>query len=126
MSRRRAERFGRLAEWIAAVFLVLKGYRIHARRARTAAGEIDLVAARGDYLAFVEVKARPVLAQAQDALGSRQRARILRAAASWRAAHPRLARLTPRYDLVLVAPWRWPVHHRAAWLPEGARATDLL
>lgn len=126
MSRRRAERFGRLAELMAVVCLVFKGYRIHARRARTAAGEIDLVAARGEYLAFVEVKARPTLAKAQLALGSRQRDRILRAAASWRAAHTRLAHLTPRYDLVLVVPWRWPVHHRAAWLPEGRYAADLL
>ncbi len=126
MSRRRAERFGRLAELVAAVFLVLKGYRVHARRARTAAGEVDLVASRGEYLAFVEVKARPALDAAQAALGNRQRDRILRAAASWRAAHPRLAHLTPRYDLVLIAPWRWPVHHRAAWLPEGRHAADLL
>lgn len=126
MRRRRAERFGRLAEWVATIFLVFKGYRIHARRARTAAGEIDLVASRGEYLAFVEVKARPALDAAQAALGSRQRNRILRAAASWRAAHPRLADLTPRYDLVLVAPGCWPVHHRAAWLPEGRHAADLL
>lgn len=125
MSRRRAERFGRRAELMAVAFLALKGYRILARRARTAAGEIDLVAARGEYLAIVEVKARPTLDEAHAALGVRQRDRILRAAASWRAAHPRLAHLTPRYDLVLVAPWRWPVHHRAAWLPEGRHAADL-
>ncbi|MEQ1613083.1 MAG: YraN family protein, partial [Hyphomicrobiaceae bacterium] len=38
---------GALAEWAAAAFLVLKGYRIVERRYRSRAGEIDLIATRG-------------------------------------------------------------------------------
>ena len=56
--RQGAERLGRRAESIAAWYLRLKGYRILARRYRTPLGEIDLVAKRGQTLAFVEVKAR--------------------------------------------------------------------
>ena len=52
------ERRGRIAEWIAAAFLCLKGYRILARRYRSKLGEIDLIAVRGRRLAFVEVKRR--------------------------------------------------------------------
>ena len=38
--------------------LMLKGYRIVARRHRTKLGEIDLIARRGDLVLIVEVKAR--------------------------------------------------------------------
>lgn len=128
MTRRRqqAEAFGRWAEYLAVLMLVLKGYRIHAHRARTAAGEIDLVAQRGEVLAFVEVKARSTIDQARNALSLHQSRRLTRAAAIWRSGRPSLHPLAMRYDLVLVAPWRWPVHERAAWLPEEAIARDLL
>ena len=42
----------------ASAFLLAKGYRIAARRWRSAVGEIDIVARRGNLLPFVEVKAR--------------------------------------------------------------------
>ena len=66
--RQRAEAFGRLAERFAMLMLILQGYRILDHRARTAAGEIDLVARRGEVLAFIEVKARPSVDQARQAL----------------------------------------------------------
>ncbi len=106
-------------------WLVAKGYRLLDHRARTAAGEIDLVARHGDYLVFVEVKARPSIEQALDSVGPRQRARITRAASIWRASRPALKALHLRYDLFLVAPGRWPQHRRAAWIP-GDGARDLL
>ena len=124
--RQAAEARGRWAEWLAMAWLMVKGYRLLEHRARTAAGEIDLVARRGEYLVFVEVKARPTLTAALESLGARQRGRIERAASLWRARHAAFAALHMRYDLVLIAPWRLPRHHRAAWTPEGARALDLL
>jgi hypothetical protein len=59
--RRSAWLRGRRAEWLAAWWLRLKGYRILARDLRTPVGEIDLIARRGRVLALVEVKARPSL-----------------------------------------------------------------
>ena len=124
--RQRAEAFGRLAERFAMLMLFLQGYRILDHRARTAAGEIDLVARRGEVLAFIEVKARPSVDQARQALSFHQTRRLTRAATIWRSGRPSLHHLAMRYDLVLVAPWRWPRHERAAWEPEEHIARDLL
>ena len=48
-SRQKAYRRGHRGEWLAAAALMLKGYRILARRHRTRFGEIDLIARRGDW-----------------------------------------------------------------------------
>ncbi len=58
MTRRRAYRFGRLAESLCVWSLRLRGYRVLARRFAVAVGEIDIVAHRGTILAVIEVKAR--------------------------------------------------------------------
>jgi putative endonuclease len=105
-----AERFGQAAEALAAVWLRLKGYRIVARQVRTPVGEVDIIARRGGVLAFVEVKARTELAMAADIISPRQRRRIVRAAQAFVARSPAHARLQPRFDVVLVAPRRWPRH----------------
>jgi putative endonuclease len=106
---------GRRAEWQAALLLALKGYRIVARNARTPVGEIDLVARRGRIVAFVEVKARPDHSLASDALRADQQGRIIRAGEWFLAARPDLGKLDRRYDVILVAPGRWPIHLRDAW-----------
>ena len=56
-----AFRTGLSAESRAAAYLMLKGYRILAKRFRTPHGEIDIVARRRHLLVFVEVKARASL-----------------------------------------------------------------
>ena len=56
--RRQDERAGRIAEWLATLYLTLTGHRILARRWRGYAGEIDLVAQRRGLLLFDEVKYR--------------------------------------------------------------------
>lgn len=113
----RAETFGRGAEWLAAAWLRLKGWRIVARRLRTPAGEIDLIARRGRLLAFIEVKARA--AGGADVLTNRQRARIGRAAEAFAATRPDLAALDWRFDLILVA-GGWRLRHLAdAWRPDA-------
>jgi putative endonuclease len=107
--RRRRESRGRRAEWIAALYLAAKGYRILARRVRTRVGEIDLVVRKGDTLVFVEVKARATLDSAVFALHPAARRRI---EAASRVLAPRYAAsgTTTRIDAVLVRPWALPVH----------------
>ena len=100
---RRAEASGRDAEDMAAAALLRDGWAVLARRARTPAGEIDLVAERDGLLAFVEVKARPSLTEAVFALGARQRARLLAAAECWLGANPGHGAAGMRFDVVIVA-----------------------
>ncbi|CAH0206713.1 YraN family protein [Roseomonas sp. CECT 9278] len=100
---RRAEASGRDAEGVASAALEREGWVVLARRARTPAGEIDLVAERDGVLAFVEVKARPSLSEAAFALGKRQRARLVAAAECWLAANPGHGAAGVRFDVVIVA-----------------------
>lgn len=110
-----AFRLGLSAESRAAAFLIAKGYRIVARRWRSPAGEIDIVARRRGTLIFVEVKARASLDEAAEAVVVRQRKRIISAAEAWLASHPDDANCDMRFDAVLVAPGKMPRHIPAAF-----------
>lgn len=113
--RKRAERRGRWSEWAAAIFLMLKGYRILRLRYRVRAGEVDIIARRGDMVAFVEVKARRNLMSAIDAVTFTSQSRIRAAGDHWLARQPDAARLSLRYDIVAVLPWSWPRHIEGAF-----------
>lgn len=82
--------------------LVAEGWQVLARRLRTAAGELDLIAERAGLLAFIEVKRRSTLADAAAALGPRQRARLLAAAEIVLGEHPEWGRAGARFDVLLV------------------------
>lgn len=108
--RLKAQRRGALAEYRAAVALLLKGYRIVAFRYRTKLGEIDIIARRGDLVACVEVKARHSLDQSVFAVSGSAQQRIRAASDLWLSKQRDSAQLSIRYDIVSVMPWRWPVH----------------
>jgi putative endonuclease len=114
-ARRAAFARGLSAESRAAALLIVKGYRIAARRWKSPVGEIDIVARRRNVLVFVEVKARVGLDEAVLAITPRQRRRIVSAAQAWLARHPADATCAIRFDVVLVAPWRLPRHMAAAF-----------
>lgn len=121
-SRRGAERRGRRSEFFAIALLLVKGYRILARRMRTPMGEIDLIARSPTGLVcFIEVKARAEALAAAQSLSDRQKARIGRAAMQYMAQHPHLARKGMRFDIIAVAPGKLPRHYRDAWRNEDAR-----
>ena len=117
-AKQKAWRLGQFAETLAVWQLRAKGYRILTRRFRCRAGEIDIIARRGNVLVFVEVKARRNAATAAESLSSRQISRIIRAAEAFVQAHPSLAALDQRFDAILISPRRWPVHLVDAWRPE--------
>lgn len=120
VTRKTAYRLGLLAEALCRVSLMLRGYAVFASRYKTPVGEVDIVAVRRDVLAFVEVKARPDLAQASESISMRQRQRIVRAAQYFGLRHgARFARHRWRFDAMLVAPWRWPRHIVDAWREDG-------
>ena len=115
--RRAAERRGRGAERLAAALLRAKGYRILARRFRSPAGEIDLVAARGRVLAFVEVKRRRDAAEAAESVTAKGRARIARAAENFVALYPDRHTCAFRFDVMTLS-GLFPVHVADAWRPD--------
>jgi putative endonuclease len=116
--RRAAFHYGGRAELFCLWHLRLKGYRILARRYRTPVGEVDLIARRGGVLAAIEVKARADFATAVEAVSPRQRRRVTRALTHFVSGRPDLALLAPRFDVMLVAPRRWPQHLIDAWREE--------
>ena len=114
MKREAAEKRGRGAETLAAMWLRLHGWRILARRARVPGGEVDIVARRGRTLAFVEVKARASDEAAALSLDAWRLRRVVTAA----------ERLSQRYmkpgddvriDAVFVVPGRLPRHMPNIW-----------
>ena len=113
--RRGSLRRGERGEGLAAWALRLKGFRILERRYRTRSGEIDLIARRGDLVAIVEVKARPTVIEAMDAVGPLAQRRIEAAADHWLSRQRDHARLSLRFDIVAVRPRHWPVHIAGAW-----------
>ena len=106
---------GRRAEWVAALWLMAKGYRILGFRLRTPHGEIDLVAQRGRVLAAVEVKTRTSIEAALEAVSLTQRERLRRAIGALAARRRGFDKVQLRLDLMALAPGRFPRHIRDAW-----------
>jgi putative endonuclease len=107
---------GRAGEQIAEEHLQTKGYEVLARNFRVRAGEIDIVAALGGVVVFVEVKCRASAAFAPPgaAVTARKRAHMRTAASLWLAGHGG-DRRPARFDVIEVIlgpPDRAPrIHH---------------
>jgi putative endonuclease len=106
---------GRRWEWIAALLLLAKGYRILGLRLKTPQGEVDLVAQRGHVLVIVEVKSRSSMEAALEAVSPAQVQRLRRAGRALAARRADRMRLNVRLDLVALAPGAWPRHIPDAW-----------
>lgn len=103
------------AERLAALYLSVRGYKIVVRRFKCAYGEIDLVAARGEVVAFVEVKARGSIERALESVDERARRRIANAALIFLAEHPEYAERVIRFDVIAVESPVKIVHLDNAW-----------
>lgn len=108
----RARREGHASEWIAALWLMARGYQILGFRLKSRAGEIDILARRGRILAVVEVKRRTTLEAALAAVGAEQHRRLLAAGRAVLHGRPSLAGHQLRIDLLALAPGRFPRHLR--------------
>lgn len=93
---------GHEAEAQAETALRKDGWTVLARRMRTEAGEIDLVAERHGLAAVIEVKSRPTLLTAAYAIGKRQQARLMAAAEIALAENPGWGANGVRFDVLLV------------------------
>ncbi len=119
--RRSAYRYGLTAERRAAAYLRCKGYRILALRYRNSQGEIDLLAKKGRTLVAVEVKARQTIEACEESVPPWKQQKIVRAMEGLLAGQGGMAGLARagehaiRFDVIWVAPWRWPKHIKDAW-----------
>lgn len=94
--------FGALGEKHAAEYLKHKGYKILEKNYKTAVGEIDIIAAKGRIIAFVEVKTRsadPFLS-GMYAVDRRKQFHIIRTAAGY--LEKKKTKLQPRFDVIEV------------------------
>lgn len=113
---RRAFADGMAAEQAAIAALRMEGWEILLHRARTRWGEIDLVALRGGCLVFIEVKARPSLLAAGEAIRPSQVTRIMNAAQFLCTANPHWVYDSVRFDVCAVLPG-----NVIEWIPDAFR-----
>ena len=110
---------GKLAEFLARLWLRCHGYRILAANYRTGrgthAGEIDIIALRRNTIIFVEVKKRSGLDKAAYAIRPAQQQRIIRGAEAFLQKHPAYQNCDIRFDAVLVSFPLWIRHIKNAW-----------
>lgn len=113
LQKQRAERAGRRAERLVALYLRLTGHRILAQRFKTRSGEIDLIARRGKALIFIEVKQRARAEHAIDPVTARSEERIIRAGEVFLSRNPRYVEeaFALRYDVVIVT-GIWRIRHQ--------------
>ncbi len=81
---------------------------------RTGVGEIDLVARKGNLVAFVEVKTRPTLEEAHAFLEPRSLQRVVAAAEVLAPTYTAMGH-DVRIDAVLCAPGHRPRHLENIW-----------
>ena len=111
----RRYRYGRYAEVLAALYLMLKGYRPLKWRYKTPVGEVDLIVRKRDCIVLVEVKARRDGDVSGESISPRAKARIARAGQHYMKSSGLSTACDMRFDAVLIGGWRRIVHVPNAW-----------
>lgn len=115
--RQKAHKRGILAENIAALYLLLKGYRIVCMRYKTPVGEIDILAQKRNGLVAVEVKTRRDVGDALDAVTTRSQKRIEKALLHYVSMNDGFSGRDLRFDVIVLC-FKWPFllrHLDNAW-----------
>lgn len=91
---------GAWGEKLVAAFLQRRFYRVITTGYRSRFGEIDIIAKKGKFLIFAEVKLRRsnLFAEAKEFVDSKKQARLLNTAAMYLAENP--TELQPRFDVI--------------------------
>lgn len=97
-----AKLLGRWGEDAAAAYMKKNGYKIIGRNYSCRMGEIDIIAEKGRYLAFVEVKTRKndAFAAAAEFVTAAKQRRLAAAAEMWLGQNP--SKKQPRFDVAEV------------------------
>lgn len=106
---------GLWAERLAAFLLMAKGYRIEAMRYKTRYGEIDIIARRGNVLAFIEVKAYSTREKGVYAISDKAKGRIMRSAQFFLGQNPQWSGMTLRFDAMIMHHLVLVAHLLNAW-----------
>ena|SRR6185369_16552641 len=101
-------------EFIAALLLRAKLYRVLGTRLRTPFGEVDILAEKNGSLIIVEVKSRSSVAASAEAISHTQKERLMRAA-EYLSPRFKTAHTTIRMDAFLFAPKQFPKHIKNAF-----------
>lgn len=110
---------GKTGEDLAAAFLEQKGYSIVDRNFHCRGGELDIVATKGEILAFVEVRTRQRggMVSPAESVTAAKRNKIIAAAYAFLQQHSELEQtLQPRFDLISIEavgqnPNGWQIDH---------------
>lgn len=93
---------GRLAEDLAAEYLLAQGYTLVTRRCKMRHGELDIVALDGEELVFVEVKARNAPEYKPEESVGNQKRKALEAAAGQYIVEMEQEHRLWRFDLIAI------------------------
>lgn len=112
------KQLGDAFETSAASWLEARGWRILARNVVCKCGELDIVARDGDFLVFVEVRARSNsrYASAAGSVDRRKQQRVLRSAQWFLQQQPQWANLPCRFDVITFEPRQSATHSEPTWI----------
>lgn len=100
---------GLWAEYVAALYLFIKGYKILEHRYKTPLGEIDLIVQKGKLLIAVEVKLRASTEAALGAITPKARQRIINTIKWYMSQNPHKHFDTIRMDMIAIS--LFSIHH---------------
>ena len=94
------ELLGSWGESVAAAYLKKRRYTVTAANYRCRGGELDLIAEKGGFIVFVEVKLRKNAdhGEAREFVTREKQRRVIYAAQHWLISHP--TKLQPRFDVI--------------------------
>jgi len=109
-------KFGIISEYIAIIYLFLKGYKILHRRYKTRLGEVDIIVKKGNNLVAVEVKARKKKTEIGEVVYNKQFKRINNAMKIFLFKNPKYSNFNIRIDVILILPFCFPESVENAWM----------
>lgn len=108
---------GAWGERVAREYLLAQGYAMAAENVKVGSVEIDIIATHLNRICFVEVKTRSEnFTDPLEAVDSRKRARMVRAADSWMRQYDNLP-LEPQFDIILII--GTPEHYTLEHIPDA-------
>lgn len=115
INKKKAFKKGIWAEKLVKIILRLKGYAILETRYKRPVGEVDVIAKKGKFLVFIEVKARKSDHEAAESITPKQQQRIMRAAQFFVAENKSYQNHQMRFDACLVTGAFSMRHIQSAW-----------